>query len=194
MVLCGFDVCQTIADASGLSRNEVKETLHAKMYKQSNYALSVLLGCTLLSVGGFHVCLNCHLGEIYQYIEEREIDLGRNRLAVTGVDKKVYTLPFTRSSNAELREIRRGLSFEIQGTLAELINLVFRDVQLNEGLKELNSRIVLSVFDSLLIESSVENRDKVISLVKGRMEGIPLQHGFPQYVSYKSGDSWYSVT
>lgn len=80
----------------------------------------------------------------------------------------------------------------IQGTAADIIKIAM--VKVYSALKEsgLKSRLILQVHDELLVETYVDELDKVKDLVKKCMEEAALLK-VPLVVDVSTGYNWYEA-
>jgi DNA polymerase-1 len=187
----GIDVFEKCSKEFKISRDDLKTTFYAKMYRQTSKQLSIILNCSEEKAKYYHTLFDKKFPKISQYLFDREIDLQLESVVTTKIAKREHRLNL-QAENLH-KEIRRGLSFEIQGTGADIMDLLLNDKILIDGLRELKARIVVPVWDALLVESPIKNREKVEKFVKARMEILPANFGFPQFVSYKSGKNWFEA-
>lgn len=190
MVKSGKDVFEHMARKWGITRGEVKTTFYAKMYRQRPHQLAIILNCTEERARELHSSFDKTYPKISKYLFHREYCIPRERVARTLIAGREYQI---RDTLDLAKEVRRGLSFEIQGTGADIMDLILNDEELHSKLSSLGARIVVPVWDALLIECPEEFRNVVESFVSHKMCQIPTKCGFPQFVSTKSGKNWFEV-
>lgn len=84
---------------------------------------------------------------------------------------------------------RIAVNTTIQGTAADIVKLAMLEVDKALKKQKLDASILLQVHDELIIEAAESEREKVMSLVKEKMEGV-IKLSVPLRVSIESGMSW----
>lgn len=84
---------------------------------------------------------------------------------------------------------RIAVNTPIQGTAADIVKLAMLEVDKVLKKQKLDASILLQVHDELIIEAAESEREKVMSLVKEKMEGV-IKLSVPLRVSIESGMSW----
>lgn len=84
---------------------------------------------------------------------------------------------------------RIAVNTPIQGTAADIVKLAMLEVDKALKKQKLDASILLQVHDELIIEAAESEREKVMSLVKEKMEGV-IKLSVPLRVSIESGMSW----
>ncbi|UTY33525.1 DNA polymerase I [Treponema putidum] len=84
---------------------------------------------------------------------------------------------------------RIAVNTPIQGTAADIVKLAMLEVDKALKKQKLDASILLQVHDELIIEAAETEREKVMSLVKEKMEGV-IKLSVPLRVSIESGMSW----
>ena len=107
---------------------------------------------------------------------------------------RIRPIPELASSNFMQRQFgeRVAMNSPIQGTAADIIKIAMirvHDRLLKEGFC---SRLILQVHDELLIETVVEEKDRVVALLEEEMHKsatllVPLE------VGTASGENWYEA-
>lgn len=100
-------------------------------------------------------------------------------------------LPEINSSNAPLRSFaeRTAVNTPIQGTAADLIKVAMINIARVFAEKGLKSAMIMQVHDELVFEVPLEEKDEVIRLVKGEMEGVG-ELAVPLKVDIGLGENW----
>lgn len=123
--------------------------------------------------------------------------------AVTHAKEKGYVttlfgrkrpIPELKSSNFMQRSFgeRVAMNSPIQGTAADIMKIAM--IGVNESLRKekLRSRIVLQVHDELLIETFVEEEEKVREILAREMEQA-VSLSVPLVIDVQTGESWYDA-
>ena len=84
---------------------------------------------------------------------------------------------------------RIAVNTPIQGTAADIVKLAMLEADKALKKQKLDASILLQVHDELIIEAAESEREKVMSLVKEKMEGV-IKLSVPLRVSIESGMSW----
>ncbi len=84
---------------------------------------------------------------------------------------------------------RIAVNTPIQGTAADIVKLAMLEVDKALKKQKLDASILLQVHDELIIEAAESEKEKVMSLVKEKMEGV-IKLSVPLRVSIESGMSW----
>ena len=84
---------------------------------------------------------------------------------------------------------RIAVNTPIQGTAADIVKLAMLEVDKALKKQKLDASILLQVHDELIIEAAESEREKVMSFVKEKMEGV-IKLSVPLRVSIESGMSW----
>lgn len=125
---------------------------------------------------------------------EQIVKTGREQGYVETLFHRRRQLPELRSKNFNQRSFgkRIALNTPIQGTAADIIKIAM--VKVYSALKEsgLKSRLILQVHDELLVETFVDELDKVKELVKKCMEEAALLK-VPLVVDVSTGYNWYEA-
>ncbi|UTC65580.1 DNA polymerase I [Treponema sp. OMZ 788] len=84
---------------------------------------------------------------------------------------------------------RIAVNTPLQGSAADIVKLAMLEVDKALKKQKLDAAILLQVHDELIIETSESEREKVMALVKEKMEGV-IKLSVPLRVSIESGMSW----
>lgn len=103
-------------------------------------------------------------------------------------------IPELKSSNFMQRSFgeRVAMNSPIQGTAADIMKIAM--IGVNESLRKekLRSRIVLQVHDELLIETFVEEEEKVREILAREMEQA-VSLSVPLVIDVQTGENWYDA-
>lgn len=101
-------------------------------------------------------------------------------------------LPDLRSANQNIRSAaeRVAINTPIQGTAADMIKLAM--VRVDQAIREagLASRLLLQVHDELVFDMAIEEKDRLVPLVRDAMTGALPLPGVEVTVGIGSGRSW----
>lgn len=125
---------------------------------------------------------------------DKTVELAKKDGYTTTLFGRRRYLPELSSSNFMTRSFgeRAAMNSPIQGTAADIIKIAM--VNVNRALKKngLKSRLVLQVHDELIIETKLEEYDKVKEiLIDNMMHAASLS--VPLIVDVNRGDSWYAA-
>jgi len=125
---------------------------------------------------------------------EQIVKTGREQGYVETLFHRRRQLPELQSRNFSQRSFgqRIAMNTPIQGTAADIIKIAM--VKVYSALKEsgLKSRLILQVHDELLVETYIDELDKVKELVKKCMEEAALLK-VPLIVDVSTGYNWYEA-
>jgi DNA polymerase I - 3''-5'' exonuclease and polymerase domains len=104
---------------------------------------------------------------------------------------RIRYLPEINSTNAQIRGFaeRTALNTPIQGTSADIIKKAMIDVFESLGETGLRSRMLIQVHDELLFEVPESEKDRVIPLIKQKMEEA-VKLDVPVIADLKTGADW----
>ena len=181
-----FDVAQEVITRE--QRSRAKEVSYGIPYGLSAWGLAQRLRCEQQEaeamIEGYHAAypgVSRWLGEAVEQVREcgyAETILGRRR-----------PVPHIRSRNrAERAHAERiAVNMPIQGTQADMIKIAM--IGIHEGLRPMQSRMLLQVHDELVFEVAPEEEDGVRRLVEHEMtSALPLATG--TRVDIRLGANW----
>jgi DNA polymerase-1 len=87
---------------------------------------------------------------------------------------------------------RVAMNTPIQGTAADIMKIAMIDVYKALKEKNLKSKIVLQIHDELLIETVLEEKEEVMSILKSCMENA-MKLTVPLKVEIEEGKDWYQA-
>lgn len=113
---------------------------------------------------------------------------------VTLASGRVRRIPELNSPNRALRAFgeRAAMNMPMQGTAADLIKIAMIDVWKEFKKQNLKSRLILQVHDELIVEAKTEEVDKVVEILKSKMENA-MRLSVPLKVDIGIGDNWYEI-
>lgn len=103
-------------------------------------------------------------------------------------------LPELKSGNFNIRSFgeRVALNMPIQGTAADIIKIAMVNIYKKLREENLKSRLILQVHDELLVETFIDEKDKVAEILKNSMENA-VKLKVPLTVDVKTGSNWYET-
>lgn len=87
---------------------------------------------------------------------------------------------------------RVAMNSPIQGTAADIMKLSMVKVMKKIREEGLESKVLLQVHDELLIETKIEEKDKVIKILNSEMAHA-VELSVPLQISIESGNTWYEA-
>ena len=105
--------------------------------------------------------------------------------------KRRRYLPNINSRNAVIRSVaeRNAINAPIQGTAADIIKIAMIEIQKELINQNMQSKMILQVHDELVFDMLNDEKDKLIPLVKGKMEQV-IDLGLPLVVDIGEGENW----
>tara|TARA_B100001093_G_scaffold519883_1_gene611125 strand:+ start:34579 stop:37305 length:2727 start_codon:yes stop_codon:yes gene_type:complete len=100
-------------------------------------------------------------------------------------------LPNINSRNAVIRSLaeRNAINAPIQGTAADIIKIAMVEIQKELNKQRMQSKMILQVHDELVFDMFNDEKNKLISLVKSKMEHV-VDIGVPLIVDIGQGENW----
>jgi len=188
----GKDIHKMTADACGITRDEAKRI---------NFGLAYGAGINTISK-----IIEKPYEESQKYVEKyfetypKIKDFWDNAKkcikekgfveTITGRKRRRSKEFFDLDSYEQEGEMRSMINHIIQGSASDVIKLAM--VLIYPELENLNSRIVLTVHDELVISCPSKNKEKIMKILESNMKKAWNNLGFsvPIDVSIKSGDNW----
>lgn len=191
----------TAAQVFGIKEDDVTKTMRTQakavnfgiVYGIGEFSLAKDLGITRQEAKSYIDNYLDNFSGVRDYMNDAKEFAKKNGYAITMFNRRRY-LPELSSSNYNTRQFgeRVAMNAPIQGTAADIIKIAMIKVYktiLDEGLK---SKLILQVHDELLIESPINEVERVKVLLKDCMEHAVLLKA-PLVVEAKSGYSWYDT-
>lgn len=206
------DKAMTEAFLSGadIHRKTASEVLHipeSEVTKEQRSGAKAVNFGIVYGMGEFSLAkdLGISVKEARNYIEgylslysgvKDYMDNTKNQAKIDGFVKTMFNriryLPELKSSNFNIRNFgeRAAMNTPIQGTAADIIKLAM--IKVHRRLKDegLKAKLILQVHDELIIESPIEEKEKVSALLKEEMENA-VRLSVPLIAEVQTGRSWY---
>ncbi len=130
---------------------------------------------------------------VRQYMQETVKYGKENGFVATILNRRRY-LPELKSSNFNMRSFgeRVAMNAPIQGSAADIIKIAMVMVYNQLEKHKMKSRLILQVHDELIIETFVDEKEQVETILKNCMENA-VTLDVPLLVEVKSGKSWYET-
>lgn len=186
----GKDPFMSLQSDLGISKGAAKAVIYGRMYGQTDEGTAYSNDLPLKDVIKVRTEFDIRYPRMYRFILNRKAKIVKSGKATTLVCGEVYRMK--RISDME-EELRRAVNFEVQGSGADIMELLLN----SEDLGSLESRgisVKFPVFDALLFQ--VDSRFVVQAQedIKKIMESIPAEYGFTQVVKLRTGKTWKEVT
>ena len=103
-------------------------------------------------------------------------------------------LPELSSPNYNRRQFgeRAAMNTPVQGAAADIIKIAMNAVHDELAKERLSARLILQVHDELIVETPVEEQEKVTALLRRCMEGAANLR-VPLIADVQAGHSWYDT-
>lgn len=103
-------------------------------------------------------------------------------------------VPELKSNNYMVRQFgsRIAMNTPIQGTAADIMKIAMINVYNKLKEDDLKSKIILQVHDELLIETLIEEKERVEEILKQEMENV-IKLKVPLLADLSSGSNWYEA-
>ena len=171
-------------------RTQAKAINFGIVYGMSPYGLSKEIDISPMMAKTYIDNYFARYSGVKQFIDQT-IENARKTHKTSTLLGRVRILPDINSKNKNQREFaeRAAINTPIQGTAADLLKIAM--IRLNSAIKEKNlqSAMLLSVHDEIILESPSDELELVLTLVKEIMEGV-WELKVPLKVNVKSGQNW----
>ena len=127
---------------------------------------------------------------IKKYMDNIILKARKQEYVETYYKRRRY-LPNINSRNAVIRSVaeRNAINAPIQGTAADIIKIAMIEIQKELINQNMQSKMILQVHDELVFDMLNDEKDKLIPLVKGKMEQV-IDLGVPLVVDIGEGENW----
>ena len=130
---------------------------------------------------------------IKEYMNKTVEEAYQNNYVITLMNRRRHIPELTNSSKmVRLSGERIALNTPIQGTSADIIKKAMVDISKRFEKENIKSKMILQVHDELVFDTLLEEKDKVIEIVKDCMENVyPLN--VPLKIDVEYGYNWYEA-
>lgn len=169
-------------------RRNAKVINFGVLYGMSPHGLSAATGMSFIEAKKFIDDYFNLRRPIREFIEET-LEKAKNEGYVTTYFGRRRPTPDVKSSNFMVREAakRAAANMPIQGTEADLMKRAM--LRTEEKLGNLGEQI-LQIHDSILVECSKKNADKVVEILRFEMESVAPELDIKLKVDIKTGEHW----
>lgn len=183
-----FDVPED--EVTSEMRKNAKAVNFGIVYGIGGYSLSKDLGITVAEATRYIKSYLDSYPGIEQYLDKVVKDATENGYTSTVFGRRRY-IPELTAQNGNLRAFgkRVAMNAPIQGTAADIMKLAMIKVYNRLRAEALDAKIVMQVHDELVIESSLNDAERVKAIVREEMEGV-ASLSVPLTVEVTSGKNW----
>ena len=127
---------------------------------------------------------------IKKYMDNIILKARQHEYVETYYKRRRY-LPNINSRNAVIRSVaeRNAINAPVQGTAADIIKIAMVEIQKELNKQKMQSKMILQVHDELVFDMFNDEKDKLIPLVKTKMEQV-INLGVPLVVDIGQGANW----
>ena len=188
----------TAAKIYGIPQSEVTPRLRSSakainfgiMYGKGAYSLSKDIGVTVKEADAFLKNYLDAFPKVSSYMDKTIAD-AKERGYVSTLFGRRRALPELASSNFNVRSSgeRMARNTPIQGTAADVIKLAMVRVWKRLRDEKMESRLILTVHDELIVEAPQAEAEKAAQILREEMEGC-VQYAVPLSTDVHAGKNW----
>ena len=188
----------TAAKIYGIPQSEVTPRLRSSakainfgiMYGKGAYSLSKDIGVTVKEADAFLKNYLAAFPNVSGYMDKTIADAKANGYVSTLFGRR-RTLPELASTNFNVRASgeRMARNTPIQGTAADVIKLAMVRVWKRLRDEKMESRLILTVHDELIVEAPEAEAEKAAQILREEMEGC-VQYAVPLSTDVHAGKNW----
>ena len=175
-------------------RNAMKAVNFGILYGMSAHGLSKELSIPHDEAAAFIEAYFARYPKVRAYLDAQIEQARRLGYVQTLLGRRRY-IPEMASPDPMIRQLgeRMAINAPIQGTAADLIKHAM--IQLAEALsaKRLRSRMILQVYDELVCEGPIPEREELVQWLRSVMEHA-IELSVPVRVTVKTGPNWLELT
>jgi DNA polymerase-1 len=180
-------------DVTPLMRYRAKTVNFSIIYGIGEFSLSKDLGITRKEASRYIKEYLDNYPGVRGYMQRIVEQAREEGFVVTLFNRRRY-LPEIRSKNFNIRSFgeRIAMNTPIQGSAADIIKIAMVKVYKKLLSEKLKSRLILQVHDELIIEASIDEKERVSQILKESMEKA-VELTVPLVVEVKTGRNWYET-
>ena len=188
----------TAAKIYGIPQSEVTPRLRSSakainfgiMYGKGAYSLSKDIGVTVKEADAFLKNYLAAFPSVSGYMDKTIADAKANGYVSTLFGRR-RALPELNSNNHNIRASgeRMARNTPIQGTAADVIKLAMVHVWRRLRNEKMESRLILTVHDELIVEAPEAEAEKAAQILREEMEGC-VQYAVPLSTDVHAGKNW----
>ena len=130
---------------------------------------------------------------IKSYMDEN-VRLAKERGYATTLLGRIRYIPELNSATYMVRMFgeRVAMNMPLQGSASDIIKMAMVNVQNRMDREGLQSKLILQIHDELIVDTKLEEKEKVEKILKEEMENV-VQLNVPLTVGVGSGKSWFDA-
>ena len=134
-----------------------------------------------------------HYPKVKEFMDKTVEDGIKNGYVETVFGRRRY-IPELSASNKKLQSFgkRAAMNAPIQGAAADIIKIAMVKVYQRLKAEKINAKLILQVHDELIIESSIEDKEKAKAILCEEMVNA-VKFKVPLITEVKEGKSWYEA-
>lgn len=134
-----------------------------------------------------------HYPKVKEFMDKTVEDGIKNGYVETVFGRRRY-IPELSASNKKLQSFgkRAAMNAPIQGAAADIIKIAMVKVYQRLKAEKINAKLILQVHDELIIESSIEDKEKAKAILGEEMVNA-VKFKVPLITEVKEGKSWYEA-
>lgn len=181
------------SDVTPLQRRAAKAVNFGIVYGESSFGLSENLGISRKEAKKYIDDYFLAYPKMKEFLDSLVSEAKEKGYSTTLLGR---TRPITelQSKNFNMRSFgeRVAMNTPIQGTAADIIKIAMINVDNRLKNSDMKSRLILQVHDELLIETAVEEEEKVYDILKEEMMNA-ITLSVPLEIDIHSGTTWYDA-
>ncbi len=180
----------SIDEVDKMMRTNAKSVNFGIIYGISAFGLSQNIGISRNEAKNIIDEYFVQFPAIKKYMDSIILKARKQEYVETYYKRRRY-LPNINSRNAVIRSVaeRNAINAPIQGTAADIIKIAMIEIQKELINQNMQSKMILQVHDELVFDMLNDEKDKLIPLVKGKMEQV-IDLGVPLVVDIGEGENW----
>jgi len=182
-----------LSDMTPEIRSKAKAINFGLIYGQSSYGLSESLGIDRTEAAEYIKHYFQRFNKVKSYLDGLKEACEETGYSITLHGRK-RPIPEIHATNRTLKSVgeRMSINSPIQGTAADIIKIAMINIHEKLTKNKLNSKMILQVHDELIFEVPLDEKDKMLKLVKSEMEGA-VKLDVPLKVDINEGKSWFDL-
>lgn len=172
-------------------RRQAKAVNFGIIYGISDFGLSEDLGIPVYKARDFIAGYFATYPKVKEYMEKC-VEVAKEKGYVTTYLNRRREIPELKSSNYNLRNFgeRVAMNMPLQGSASDIIKVAM--LRVSKALKDggFKAKLIMQVHDELIIDSPVEESEKVKKLLVGSMENITTDFSLKLVADCSAGKSW----
>ncbi len=182
-----------IEQVTSAERSKAKAVNFGIVYGISDFGLAEQIGVSKKEAKNYIEQYLDKYSGIKNFMENIVEDAKEKGYVETLFSRRRY-IPELNSSNYMVRQFgaRAAMNTPIQGTAADIMKIAMINVYKKLKEEKLQSKIILQIHDELIIETKIEEQDKVKKILKESMENA-MELKIPLKVELSVANNWYEA-